>query len=124
KQTINTLRLLCPTRILTTQSWSRIYVRGYDLIGTNDIKRLVPSSNLILVNIDDGIVLGGRTSQYFADIECQICKLNTMEAFSFIRSELEWIFKAFDELSIDVFSKQSLPFEKQLILFELLKRIQ
>lgn len=123
EQLINSLRMLCPTRILKIKYWSDKYVSGYDIIGTNDARLLKPSLYQLYINVNDGIVLGGKSTQYFKDIECQICNLNTIEAFNFIRSELNWIFKAFEELKIDVFSKKSLPLEKQLILFELLKRL-
>ncbi len=124
QQMAATLSLLCPTRNIRVKLWSNRYIRGYDIIATNDITRIASSPDVIIVNIDDGIVLGGRHSKYFEEISCHLCKLSTIDAFNFLRSELDWIFQAFEKLSINSFSKDSLPFEKQMILFELLKRLR
>ena len=121
---IHTLRLLSPTKILKVKPWSFKYKKGYDIIGTNDFVDLIPSITLVVVNIDEGIVFGGRSSAYFQDLTKQIINLDAMEAFTLLRSELDWIFKAFDSLSIKTHSKDALPLEKQMILFELLKRLQ
>ncbi len=121
---IHSLRLLSPTRLLKVKPWIFKYETGYDIVGTKDIQNLMPSPNHIIVNIDEGVVFGGRTSTYFQDISKQLTNLNAMEAYSLLRTELDWIFEALKSLSIRAHSKDSLPLEKQLILFELLQRIQ
>ncbi|MHA1407165.1 MAG: hypothetical protein ACTSSG_07265 [Candidatus Heimdallarchaeaceae archaeon] len=121
---IQSFRLLSPTRVLKVKLWSFKYEPGYDIIGTNDFRHIIPSPNVIIVNVDEGVVFGGRSSDYFQDIAKQLKNLNAMEAFSLLRTELDWIFKALKSLSIRMHSKDSLPLEKQMILFELLKRLQ
>ncbi|MBY9001251.1 MAG: hypothetical protein KGD64_10075 [Candidatus Heimdallarchaeota archaeon] len=120
---IHTLHLLSPTRILEVKPWSFKYEHGYDIIGTNDYEDLMPSNTLIIVNIDEGVVFGGRSSVYFEDLIKQISCLNAMEAFNLLRTELDWIFQSLESLSIRSLSKDNLSLEKQMILFELLKRI-
>ncbi len=121
---IHSLRLLSPTRILNVKPWSFKYEHGYDIIGTNDYDELIPSNTLIIVNIDEGIVFGGHSSAYFEDLIKQISNLNAVEAFTFLRTELDWVFQSLESLSIRSHSKDTLPLEKQMILFELLKRLQ
>ncbi len=120
---IHSLRLLSPTRILNVKPWSFRYERGYDIIGTNDYQDLMPSNTLIITNIDEGIVFGGRSSAYFEELIKQISNLNAVEAFTLLRTELDWIFQSMETLSIRSHSKDNLPLEKQMILFELLKRL-
>ncbi|MHA1591110.1 MAG: hypothetical protein ACTSUP_01235 [Candidatus Heimdallarchaeaceae archaeon] len=120
---IHSLRLLSPTRLLKVKPWSFKYEPGYDIIGTNDYDNLIPSSTLVIVNIDEGIVFGGHSSSYFEDIISQISNLNAVEAFTFLRTELDWVFQSLESLSIRSHSKDTLPLEKQMILFELLKRL-
>ncbi len=120
---IHTFRLLSPTRILNVKPWSFKYEIGYDIIGTNDYAELIPSSNLIIVNIDEGIVFGGNSSAYFEELVKQVSSLNAVEAFTFLRTELDWVFQSLESLSIRSHSKDVLPLEKQMILFELLKRL-
>ncbi|MHA1202826.1 MAG: hypothetical protein ACTSQ4_09925 [Candidatus Heimdallarchaeaceae archaeon] len=120
---IHSLRLLSPTRILNVKPWSFRYERGYDIIGTNDFQELMPSNTLIITNIDEGIVFGGRSSAYFEELIKQISNLNAVEAFTLLRTELDWIFQSMETLSIRSHSKDNLPLEKQMILFELLKRL-
>lgn len=120
---IHSLRLLSPTRILNVKPWSFRYERGYDIIGTNDFEELMPSNTLIITNIDEGIVFGGRSSSYFEELIKQISNLNAVEAFTLLRTELDWIFQSMETLSIRSHSKDNLPLEKQMILFELLKRL-
>ena len=120
---IHSLRLLSPTRILKVKQWSFEYQEGYDILGTNKIQGLIPSHNFLIANIDEGVVFGGKTSSYFQDIAKQLINLNAMEAYTLLRTELDWIFKALKSLSIKAHSKDSLPLEKQMILFELLKRL-
>ena len=117
------LRFLSPTKLLKVKLWSHNYEKGFDIIGTNDFKGLIPSHNLIIANLDDGIVYGGLSSQYFQDIATQLPGLNAMEAYSLVRSELDWIFKALESLSIRAHSKDSLPLEKQMILLKLLEKL-
>ncbi|MCK4897009.1 MAG: hypothetical protein KAS47_09375, partial [Candidatus Heimdallarchaeota archaeon] len=120
---IHSLRLLSPTRLLNVKPWSFQYEHGYDIIGTNDYDKLVPSSTLVIVNIDEGIVFGGHSSAYFEDLINQISNLNAVEAFTLLRTELDWVFQSLESLSIRSHSKDTLPLEKQMILFELLKRL-
>ncbi len=121
---IQSLRFLSPTKLLKVKSWSFKYEKGFDIVGTNDYKGLIPSVNLIIVNLDDGIVYGGRSSSYFEKIAKQLTDLSAMEAYSFIRTELDWIFQSLESLSIKTHSKESLPLEKQMILLELLEKLQ
>ncbi len=120
---IHSFRLLSPTRLLNVKPWSFQYESGYDIIGTNDYAELIPSNSLIIVNIDEGIVFGGRSSAYFEELIKQVSNLNAMETFTFLRTELDWVFQSLDSLSIRSHTKDALPLEKQLILFELLKRL-
>ena len=121
---IQSLRFLSPTKLLKVKFWSFKYERGFDIIGTNDYSGLVPSINLIIVNLDDGIVYGGKSSSYFENITKQLPGLSAMEAYSLIRTELDWIFKSLESLSIRAHSKESLSLEKQMILLELLEKLQ
>ena len=121
---IHSFRLLSPTRLLKVKAWTFRHEVGYDIVGTEDIHGLIPSANHVIVNVDEGVVFGGRSSTYFQDISKQLANLNAMEAYSLLRTELDWIFKALKSLSIRAHSKDSLPLEKQMILFELLQRIQ
>ncbi|MHA1398611.1 MAG: hypothetical protein ACTSSF_13030, partial [Candidatus Heimdallarchaeaceae archaeon] len=91
---IQSFRLLSPTRVLKVKLWSFKYEPGYDIIGTNVFRHIIPSPNVIIVNVDEGVVFGGRSSDYFQDIAKQLKNLNAMEAFSLLRTELDWIFKA------------------------------
>jgi len=120
---IHSLRLLSPTRVLNVKPWSFEYERGYDIIGTNDFDELLPSNAMIIVNINEGIVFGGHSSAYFEDLIKQISNLNAVEAFTFLRTELDWVFQSLESLSIRSQTKDTLPLEKQMILFELLKRL-
>ena len=121
---IQSLRFLSPTKLLKVKSWSFKYQTGFDLIGTNDYRGLIPSVNLIIVNLEEGIVYGGRSSSYFEKIAKQLPDLTAMEAYSFIRTELDWIFQSLESLSIRTHSRESLPLEKQMILLELLEKLQ
>ena len=121
---IHSLRLLSPTRILKVKFWVDSLEHGYDIVGTNDIQRVIPSHNLVVINVDEGVVFGGRSSSYFKEIAKPLAGLTAMEAYSFLRSELDWIFQAFKSLNLRTHSKDSLPFEKQMILFELLNKLQ
>ncbi len=121
---IQSLRFLSPTKLLKVKFWSFQYERGFDIIGTSDYHGLIPSVNLIMVNLDDGIVYGGRSSAYFENISKQLTGLTAMEAYSLVRSELDWIFNSLESLSIRTHSKESLPLEKQMILLELLEKLQ
>jgi len=121
---IQSLRFLSPTKLLKVKFWSFQFERGFDIIGTNDYRGLIPSVNLIIINLEDGIVYGGRSSSYFEKISLQLPDLSAIEAYSFIRAELDWIFKSLESLSIRTHSKESLPLEKQMILLELLEKLQ
>jgi hypothetical protein len=117
------LRFLSPTKLLKVKLWSHKYEKGFDILGTNDFRGLIPSHSLIIANLDDGIVYGGLSSQYFQDIATQLPGLTALEAYSLVRSELDWIFKALEALSIRAHSKDSLPLEKQMILLKLLEKL-
>ncbi len=121
---VQSLRFLSPTKLLKVKFWSNKHEKGYDILGTNDYSGLMPSHNLIVANIDDGIVYGGLSSGYFQDIASQLPGLDAMEAYSLVRSELDWIFRALEALSIRAHSKDSLPLEKQMILLKLLEKLQ
>ncbi len=120
---IHSLRLLSPTKLLNIKLWSFKFEKGFDIIGTNDVKGLLPSNMLLVVNLDDGIVYGGRSSTYFESIASQLIGLDALEAYSLLRTELNWVFEALESLSIRTHSKDSLSLEKQMILFELLNRL-
>lgn len=120
---IHSLRLLSPTKLLKVKLWSFQYERGYDIIGTNDYRGLMPSNTFVIVNLDEGIVFGGKSSSYFEDISTQLVGLDALDAYGLLRTELNWIFEALDSLSIRAHSKDALPLEKQMILFELLNRL-
>ncbi len=120
---IQSLRFLSPTKLLKVKFWSFSYERGYDIIGTNDYRGLIPSVSLIIANLDDGIVYGGRSSSYFEGISKQLPGLSAMDAYSLVRTELDWIFQSLESLSIRAHSKESLPLEKQMILLELLEKL-
>ena len=120
---IHSFRLLSPTRLLNVKPWSFRYESGYDIIGTNDYDKLIPSNVMIIVNIDEGIVFGGHSSAYFKDLIDQISNLNAVEAFTLLRTELDWVFQSLESFSIRSHSKDTLPLEKKMILFELLKRL-
>lgn len=119
---IPTFQLLCPTRSLQVKQWADKYQEGFDIIGTNNIEHLTPNTELCVVNLDEGIIHGGKTSPYFQKIADQMKELSSIEAFSFMRSEMQWILDAFESLNLNK-HKNSLPIEKQMVLYELLKRL-
>jgi len=121
---VQSLRLLSPFRVLKTLSWSNEFKRGYDLVGMKYYMGVIPSYNLVVVNLDEGVVLGGRSSTYFKSIAKQLTTLSAMEAYTFLRSELNWLIGALEEIRGKKQVSLDLPFDKMLILFEFIKRIK
>ncbi|MHA1686279.1 MAG: hypothetical protein ACTSYD_07685 [Candidatus Heimdallarchaeaceae archaeon] len=123
EQVIHTLRILNPFKIMKVKYWTTKLEKQYHIVGTEHFVGIIPAHNLVVINLDEGVVLGGRSSTYVKNIAEQLSNLDALQGFQFLVSELQWVINILENLKNASLEKLDLPFEKMMLLFEIIKSV-